>query len=326
MEEDAPVAGHTQREAHPEKDAAVGGRRGRGAGLERHALSLAEHQHLDEVARVLACHRRACAVRHAQAGPCGGTSGGGKPGTVHTGQDVVEGDALAVAEGYGAVVADGVAVDLEDHVVLLEELRGVGQRPDLADQHPGLRGLHAEELAHLQVLHRLAADSERGKPLVRPPVPPDVLEEVLDDRHRDDEPDVLRAVERLERDPNHLVVHDRRAPAVARVDGRVDLNREERRGTVHVLLGLHARDDADRHGDVVPTRRIPHDGDRILQLGDAAARAARAAQGVSRRRGFGAGRGSRARSRRAPAAAGAARRQGGGAAGHGTCALSPRGA
>ena len=57
----------------------------------------------------------------------------------------------------------------------------------------------------------LAANAERGEADVTTLVPVHVLEEVVDDRDRDDETDVLGALERLESDADHLAVEDRRA-------------------------------------------------------------------------------------------------------------------
>eukprot|EP00467_Chlorarachnion_reptans_P013574 CAMPEP_0114494834 /NCGR_PEP_ID=MMETSP0109-20121206/4871_1 /TAXON_ID=29199 /ORGANISM="Chlorarachnion reptans, Strain CCCM449" /LENGTH=223 /DNA_ID=CAMNT_0001671913 /DNA_START=998 /DNA_END=1666 /DNA_ORIENTATION=- len=99
-------------------------------------------------------------------------------------------------------------------------------------------------------------------------MPLDVLEEVLDDRGGDDVPDVLRVVQRLERDPDHFVLPYGRAAAIPGVYRRVDLDREERFLGVRVLADPHAADDALGHADVVPAGRVPHHVHVVLQVGD----------------------------------------------------------
>mmetsp|Transcript_42507 Transcript_42507/g.101157 ORF Transcript_42507/g.101157 Transcript_42507/m.101157 type:complete len:351 (-) Transcript_42507:209-1261(-) len=185
-------------------------------------------------------------------------------------EDIVERDPLPVPEQHGPIIPQRLPVHLEDDVVLLEQLGGVGQRPHLADQHPVLIRLHFEELPHLGVLHRLAADSECGKSDVVALVALHILQEVVDDRHRNDEADVLCTLQTLERHAYNLVVHDGRPPAVARVDRRIDLDGEEGRRAVHVLLRLHARHHPDAHADVVAACGISDDRDGVLQLRDPA--------------------------------------------------------
>jgi len=70
-----------------------------------------------------------------------------------------------------------------------------------------------------------------------------VLKEKLDFLARDDVTDIFGVAQVAERQANHLVADNRRSAAVARVDGRVDLNAKARHGKV-VGGKFDARDDA----------------------------------------------------------------------------------
>jgi len=94
-------------------------------------------------------------------------------------------------------------------------------------------------------------------------VPLDIPEEVAEDVDGDDVPDVLRVKrgEGLEGHAHELVVLvDHGAPAVAAVDGRVDLDGQERLPALRVLLQLDARHHAGRHGERLAADGVAHLG------------------------------------------------------------------
>lgn len=144
-------------------------------------------------------------------------------------------------------------------------------------------------------LDRLPLEAQAPEPYPRLGLPLHVLEEVAHHRGRDDEPDVLSVLQRLERDAHYLrsprqrttmragarsrgppprqaqhtyhAVVERWTARVARVDRRVNLDRKEADIGDRVLVQVHARHDASGHRDVVATSRVPHDRDTRLQLG-----------------------------------------------------------
>jgi hypothetical protein len=100
----------------------------------------------------------------------------------------------------------------------------------------------------------------------------EVVQEVTDHGHGDEEPHVVEAGESLERDAHHVAVLDHRSAAVAGVDGGVGLHHEVRvDSAVHVAARLHAGHDP-RGGRHV----LPAEGEAVGE--DAASRPGQAAE------------------------------------------------
>mmetsp|Transcript_25432 Transcript_25432/g.83662 ORF Transcript_25432/g.83662 Transcript_25432/m.83662 type:complete len:354 (+) Transcript_25432:363-1424(+) len=182
-------------------------------------------------------------------------------------QDVREGDTLAGAERNGAVVRDGRFVEREDDIVLLEKLARGHRWLHAHHPHPLLLRLHPIARSHHRVLHLLPLEAEGGESgegfvlLI-------ISDEVVDDGRGNDVPNVFALIrlERLERHPHALAVARKDwAAAVAGIDRRVDLRREELGRAVRVRRHLDAAHHAARHGEAVPSDWVPNHDDAILQ-------------------------------------------------------------
>mmetsp|Transcript_31534 Transcript_31534/g.99133 ORF Transcript_31534/g.99133 Transcript_31534/m.99133 type:complete len:541 (-) Transcript_31534:51-1673(-) len=179
---------------------------------------------------------------------------------------VRKGEPLLPPDGKRAVVGDGVPVQLEEDVACPEERRGGRGGRDAADADAGAP-LHAEVGSQLRVVEGLPEDAERGEAGGAARVGGGVVDEVVgDDGRGDDVPDVLRVELVLEGDADHVTVGVEGGPAaVARVDGGVDLHREQVGARVGVPLDLDARDDALRDRDALASLRVPHHRNLVLQ-------------------------------------------------------------
>lgn len=68
----------------------------------------------------------------------------------------------------------------------------------------------------------------------------------------------------------YLVVENGGPSTISRINGRINLDGQQVRSPVGVLLRLHPGNNPNAHRDVVAPRWISNHGDRVLQLRDAA--------------------------------------------------------
>ena len=194
-----------------------------------HLLALAQHAHVDRVARELEV------------------------------DDVLEGEALLRADGEAAVVCNLLGIEAQYDVATLEHRGSCGERRQPAHQHARAGAVDAIVLPQLLVLERLPEDAERaearapgvvgGRGVVR--------QEVLDGRHGNHVADVLGLLLVLEGDTDDAArLVDGRPAAVARVDGRVDLDGEQVGARVRVALNLNPRNHAHCHRHAFAALRI----------------------------------------------------------------------
>jgi len=190
-------------------------------------------------------------------------------------QQRVERDALRAARGAaanlgrwlerdGAVVGDRLPSEAEHHVSLAEHAARSAGGVHLADVHARPPLPQLEVRAQRRALHRLPREAERAPARVLS-VRAEVVEEAGHHRGRDQVADVLRVVQRLKRDPDAAPRLECGPARVACVDRRVDLQREEALARVRVRLHVDARDDADRHAQVVPSGGVADHRDRVLE-------------------------------------------------------------
>jgi hypothetical protein len=90
------------------------------------------------------------------------------------------------------------------------------------------------------ILQRHNPDPRHRKPIVTPVL--DVLQEMINDRRRNEKSGVLQSWNPHERHPHHPVILQHRPSTVTRIDRRVRLNRQKAPvPNVHVGLQLHPR-------------------------------------------------------------------------------------
>mmetsp|Transcript_89088 Transcript_89088/g.276873 ORF Transcript_89088/g.276873 Transcript_89088/m.276873 type:complete len:228 (-) Transcript_89088:406-1089(-) len=156
--------------------------------------------------------------------------------------EVLEGEALLPAHRERRVVGDGPAVHGQDDVAAAEQPDSRGEGHDAAHHHAGVVGAQAVVLAQLAVLQLLPEDSHGAEAGAAAGVlGVHVLQEVLNRGHGDDIADVLGGLLVLEGHADDPILLVQGGPAgVAGVDGRVDLDGQQRGARVRVALDLDA--------------------------------------------------------------------------------------
>ncbi len=153
---------------------------------------------------------------------------------------VAEIDPQIGADIHHALIIHGRVAHARDDVPLLERVAGciiVGLMYDNA----GYRFVQLQEAAQRGVLQRLQVIEELELAIVV--TIGDVLQEQLDFLIGNDVADILGIAQATEREAYHPVAGDRRSAAVARIDGRVDLDPQSR-GRIVVGHEFNARHDA----------------------------------------------------------------------------------
>jgi hypothetical protein len=129
---------------------------------------------------------------------------GGSVSTELVEQEMLEGDPFVVSKLHCTIVGDGMMVDFQEDVVLLNNLVPGTQWIDSVDDKTRHALVHLEELLQLWVLHRLTDDSNLAEAGVAA-MSIDVLKEMLDDSRGNDVSNVLGVDQCLEGDAHHLV-------------------------------------------------------------------------------------------------------------------------
>ena len=211
--------------------------------------------------------------------------------------EVLEREPLLRAHSEGAIVGYWIALKREQHVVPLEVVGRGGEWRHTTHEHARMGCIVQLVIgAQLLVLERLPVDAERAEAFTplrgrhraahgrrhQAAVSASgsggcgdgvggvgghrVVEKVGDGGHGDHVPDVLRVLLVLERDADHrAVVVEGRPSRVARVDGGIDLNREQVGARVCVPLDLDAAHHSHRHRDALAALRVAHHGHLVLQ-------------------------------------------------------------
>ena len=153
---------------------------------------------------------------------------------------IAEIDAQIGADIHHALVIHRRITDARDDVPFLERIAGrivIG----LVYDNAGDRPVELQEVAQRRILQCLQIIEQTRLAVIV--TVGDILQEQLDFLVRNDVADVLCIAQATERQTDHLISRDRRSPAVARVDGRVDLDAQAR-GRIVVGHEFNSRHDA----------------------------------------------------------------------------------
>ena len=171
---------------------------------------------------------------------------------------------VVVVHPHHSGVVDRVIADLRQDIAGSKRIRRV-MHLEPPQQHSGGFLVKLELAPQALVLEVLKRIDQHGLAVVAAVL--DVLQKEVNLLHGNDVTDVISLLKLAEDQADHLPVGDRRATAVARIDGRVDLNAQSVRHLV--VLGIfEPRHDSPRDREVHAPLGIAIGEHRLLNLGD----------------------------------------------------------